>query len=389
MLVTLFKEGGDLRGEKIIKDHVDDLDNKNRVSRPRSDIRRYLTAEYNDKSVGDRQINWCKNRIKTLRESAKKAPFNEAIMARCRAAKLWDQVNTSERLKVERKKEREVSSTNIKGDDEILTNFLEANKVPIQDYSSQPVFIGGDAVALYPSMDILGTTEMIARVVMESNIKFENLNYQYMLVYLYLVLGEEVFRENGISGLVPSRSKWKDSKAKSLSSKINRDMRNWRTKCEDISDQDKKLLVALLLKVSILAIMDSTCYSFGGRIYKQLWGAGIGLRASACMAKLIMGLIDKFWLKTQTTWDINIYLYFRYIDDLRVFLHPISPGWSWGQDGWVYDEHVTDTRSPIQRTKEEIMKSLNAMTDFIQFTTEGEEDFISGFLPTLDFQTKV
>ena len=41
MLVTLFKEGGDLRGEKIIKDHVDDLDIKNRVSRSRSDIRRY------------------------------------------------------------------------------------------------------------------------------------------------------------------------------------------------------------------------------------------------------------------------------------------------------------------------------------------------------------
>ena len=35
------------------------------------------------------------------------------------------------------------------------------------------------------------------------------------------------------------------------------------------------------------------------------------------------------------------------------------------------------------------MKSLNAVTDFIQFTTEGEEDFKNGFLPTLDFQTKV
>ena len=34
-------------------------------------------------------------------------------------------------------------------------------------------------------------------------------------------------------------------------------------------------------------------------------------------------------------------------------------------------------------------KSLNAVTDFIQFTTEGEEDFTNNFLPTLDFQTQV
>ena len=35
------------------------------------------------------------------------------------------------------------------------------------------------------------------------------------------------------------------------------------------------------------------------------------------------------------------------------------------------------------------MKSLNAVTNFIQFTTDGEEDFTNGFLPTLDFQTQV
>ena len=83
-----------------------------------------------------------------------------------------------------------------------------------------------------------------------------------------------------------------------------------------MSKNEEKMLVALLLKVSILAVMDSTCYSFAGRIYKQMWGAGIGLRASACMAKIIMGLIDKLWAKTQHTWDIKLYLYFRYIDDL-------------------------------------------------------------------------
>ena len=314
---------------------------------------------------------------------ASKAPFNEAIMARCRATNLWGKINTSERKKVEQ------------GHVDDTIDFKrncwsqKDDSPPIQDYSQRPVLIGGDAVALYPSMDMIGTTEMVARVALESNVKFDNINYQYLLVYLYLVLGEEVFRENGLGELIPSRSNWKESKAKSLSSRINRNMENWRTNTDNISDQEKRILVLLLLKVFILAVMDSTCYSFAGRLYKQLWGAGIGLRVSACMAKIIMGLIDRLWAKTQLSWSIKLYLYFRYIDDLRLFLHPISPGWKWGQTGWIFDNSCVDDRSPIQRTKEEIMKSLNAVTNFIQFTTEGEEDFTNGFLPTLDFQTKV
>ena len=155
-----------------------------------------------------------------------------------------------------------------------------------------------------------------------------------------------------------------------------------------MSWQEEKLLVALMLKIAMLATMERTCYSFAGKLYRQVTGAGIGLRASACMAKLVMGLIDKMWGGVQHAWNIRIYLYFRYIDDLRIFMHPISEGWRWGPRGWEFTADQVDARTPSERTKEEIKKSLNAVTDFIQFTTEGEEDF-NGFLPTLDFQTQV
>ena len=259
---------------------------------------------------------------------------------------------------------------------------------PLQDFSTKPVLIGGDAIALYPSMDIVGTTELVAKAVAESKVKFSSINLKYLLVYLFLVLGGDILEENGLGNYIPKRIKWKNSKAKALSSKINRELNNWSVNTDDMSWEEERMLVTLMIKVSILALMDSTCYSFGGKIFKQLWGAGIGLRASACMAKIVMGLIDKMWSEIQITWNLKIYLYFRYIDDLRIFLHPISEGWSWEDTGWVYTE-TADVRSQIERTKQEISKSLNAVTDFIQFTTEGEEDFDNLFLPTLDFQTQV
>ena len=203
------------------------------------------------------------------------------------------------------------------------------------------------------------------------------------------MLGEDILLENGLGAYIPKRSKWVDSKARSLSCQINRNMDNWIVQIDNVSWEEERLLVALMMKCAILALLDSTCYSFGGQIFKQMWGAGIGLRASACIAKIVMGMIDRRWAEVHTSWDIKVYLYFRYIDDLRIFMHPISKGWSWQEYGWNFDVDSKDERSPIDRTKEEIAKSLNAVTDFIQFTTEGEEDFSNSFLPTLDFQTQV
>ena len=148
-------------------------------------------------------------------------------------------------------------------------------------------------------MDIVGTTELVAKAVAESKVKFSSINLKYLLVYLFLVLGGDILEENGLGNYIPKRIKWKNSKAKALSSKINRELNNWSVNTDDMSWEEERMLVTLMIKVSILALMDSTCYLFGGKIFKQLWGAGIGLRASACMAKIVMGLIDKMWSDIQ------------------------------------------------------------------------------------------
>ena len=100
-------------------------------------------------------------------------------------------------------------------------------------------------------------------------------------------------------------------------------------------------------------------------------------------------MIDKLWARAQSGWNIKLALYLRYIDDLRSYLFPIAKGWSWIDNMWVYDENSNDNRTPMRRTCEEIMKTLNSTVKFITFTTECEDDFSEKFLPTLDFQTRV
>ena len=67
---------------------------------------------------------------------------------------------------------------------------------------------------------------MIAKTITESKIEFENINTKFMLVYLKLVLGDEIYKNNGLGQFIPKRIEWRDSKARSLSSKINREMKN-------------------------------------------------------------------------------------------------------------------------------------------------------------------
>ena len=78
-------------------------------------------------------------------------------------------------------------------------------------------------------------------------------------------------------------------------------------------------------------------------------------------------------------------MYYRYIDDIRILLKPITKGWRWLVNKWVYDPEYPDTRTGSQRTIEEVNKCLNVIWDFLEFTVESQSDYQDGFLPTLDF----
>ena len=82
----------------------------------------------------------------------------------------------------------------------------------------------------------------------------------------------------------------------------------------------------------------------------------------------------------------------RFVDDARVFLYALRPGWRWEGNGLWYKKEweVEDSfLSPIERTKRMILASMQGLTKCLAFTVETCEDFENGCLPTLDFQLRV
>ena len=50
---------------------------------------------------------------------------------------------------------------------------------------------------------------------------------------------------------------------------------------------------------------------------------------------------------------------------------------------------MKDQQCDIRKTCDEFCKTFNSIMDFLEFTSESEVDFETGYLPTLDVQTRV
>ena len=134
---------------------------------------------------------------------------------------------------------------------------------PLQVVDSDPIMLGVDVKTLYPSLDCVATSELAAKAVRDTKIKFGGIDYNRLSVYLTLSLGEEILNKNGLFHIIPKRQD--KSKAISLSAKNNKDLSGWDLENRMYSDKDKKEMVALLIQINTIILMSCHIYSFGGR----------------------------------------------------------------------------------------------------------------------------
>ena len=258
----------------------------------------------------------------------------------------------------------------------------------IQDFENKPVMIGGDVKALYPSLDGIATAQIAADSVRRSKVKFSGINVYFLMVYLFLVLGRDGMTKAQLQDCIPARKN--KSNAMSLSSIQNRNMNTWDFSNVSLTENKIREMIANMLQVAVLTMVSTTCYSFGGYLYRQKHGLGIGLRASAALARCCMCRWDQIWAEIQSRMGLKVILFYRYIDDLRLLLYPIKEGWEWINNMWVYKGRSENTAETMEaRTKRVVGDTFNGIWRFLEFTTEGGEDFDSNYLPTLDFETFV
>ena len=262
-------------------------------------------------------------------------------------------------------------------------------------------------VALYPSMKAQPTATIAYQSIKKSKIKFNSLNLAFAMIFLLLSLGSETMNAIGLGEAIPRRKSLKEyykdkaeagenfkirssdgGNPRSLGASINRTLLAWDFTKVKLDDYMKREILARVIQIMVLILMTTHSYRFGGKLYKQKTGAPIGLRASACLAKILMAEWDMVWAKTQQQFRLKVQLLYRYVDDIRVYLFPINLGWIWSKDGWTWSTpNDNDQSDIIEHTKQQLKKSFEAVFDFLKFTTEDGNEYSDGMLPTLDFKT--
>ena len=223
---------------------------------------------------------------------------------------------------------------------------------------------------------------------MDSKIKFDNCDAKKALRYIYVNGGYEALRAAGLGRLCP---KWLGDRADLITvggAKTKSD-ESWKDTDHEIFETDVKKIVACVLEIAINTVMSMHVYTFCGRVFVQADGGPIGLRCTACLAALLMKLWDVTWIKLLDREGIDIYDFFRYVDDNRCFLRPIAEGWRWNgenfqySDTW-YEEDILSELTDQERTTRELVSAMNSLIDFLQFEGEESGQFENYRLPTLD-----
>ena len=207
---------------------------------------------------------------------------------------------------------------------------------------------------------------------------------------------EEWIRLNGLTRLVPRRRgrtgvrpgpTGKDPKSRHVG---NQDQ--WEFPDIVLTKEEKRRILAAVVRVAIEVLFSTHLYTFGGKVFQQEEGGPIGLRATCGVARVIMNMWDKEWLRTLESWKVKFMEYFRYMDDGRVLLHAIKSGWRWEDKELVWKEEWAkedDHLSAQMITKRVMDGSMQEVFSFLKLTTEVGEDYPDDWLPTLDVSLKV
>ena len=163
----------------------------------------------------------------------------------------------------------------------------------------------------------------------------------------------------------------------------------WSKMKHSLTEHEIRLVVARVVETAVIVCMNTHIYSFGPDLYLQCTGGPIGMRFTASLASIVMKQWDKTWVNLLNRENIDFDMFIRYVDDCRLFMRALNPGWTWKGTKFEYDEiqakrDEEEGITYIERTTREMTKALCSLTDFLRFTGEDCTMFVDNTLPTLD-----
>ena len=258
------------------------------------------------------------------------------------------------------------------------------------------VMIGADVISLYPNLDVDQVVLRIEEEVRRTDMVFSNVDYLEATRYLALNWSQEDCRSSCLRRVLPLRRKRTGTRpgitGEGPRNRERGDQEQWCFPRVVLKEWEKKQIIASVIKVATETMFKKHFYSFGGKTFHQKGGGPIGLRGTCAVARLIMQIFDWKWGKLLEELRVRTHGRIRYMDDFRTLLAPFRAGWRWNNGRISFCRRWEDqdkSLTPIERTKRVLMGTMGNIEGYLGFTAETEEDFLDGWLPTLDTALRV
>ena len=203
-----------------------------------------------------------------------------------------------------------------------------------------------DVRALYPSLDQVAASEGVARFVRESKTRIVGIDWREVQTYLASNMDPHVLKAEKVLHLVPPRTFVMGKRPGHTTRELSQRSQNTRDPDSkpksslwaptdpdnELSDEDKRLLLSLVCKVATMQIFKHHTYSFGGVTRRQAKGGPIGLRLTSMVARIIMDQWFIGFIVAVMEAGLKVHAVIKYVDDVNVVVSmlPLGTRWSSG-----------------------------------------------------------
>ena len=326
-----------------------------------------------------------------------RAPTEEVLQPTERDDDGEEDIRDEEELDIEIKRLEE--GTDKTGVKERILKECEECGPPIEEEMERMCLLGLDVVALFPSMSAKKTGEIVRRRIMKSKMRFTGFDWRRGAAYI--VINKHLTSSIGsLWKILPYRRKVGGTQpgmtSRGMMGKEEELEKQWAFKNKEVTEEQKREIVARVVEIAIRIVFENFCYDFGGKIYLQLAGGPIGARLTMACARVVMTEWGEEYLRILNKAGVRTTLLKIYVDDVRQSSTLIRKGlrydarskeWEWTKAAEEEDEKKEqEGESKDARMARILQPAMNGINSDLVFTTELSEDFDDDRLPTLDFK---
>ena len=270
------------------------------------------------------------------------------------------------------------NSTCCMSTEEMVAEICRANDLK-QD-GQKPIVGSADVKALYPSLELEFTIDIVCEEFRKSQIYVENVDSKELGLYIALNTTRSRQEEIGIEAFCPERrnhtGRAPTITGSGVAEKPVDRYSPWIMPSVEPTDIQIKEMFVEALRISIGAVMFNHTYVFDSTRRKQVGGGAIGLELTGTIAQVFMMWWDRECLSRLHANGIVPNLYKRYVDDVNVVIDPPLQD---NEDVDINEERDARTMKMFKDIGDTIHRSIKLEVDY----PTNHED---GKVPILDLK---